>query len=88
LVKHFSQWDYEFEFIYNVAIDKNVEQLGLYMRLREVVLRSEFNKAKKDILSGISAELGISSQYSRGMGLFGEGDLQRQGGRRCHRPIH
>ena len=55
MIKHFSQWDYEFEFIYNVAIDKNVEQLGLYMRLREVVLRSEFNKAKKDILSGISA---------------------------------
>ena len=58
MIKHFSQWDYEFEFIYSVAIDRNVEQLGLYMRLREIVLRSEFNKAKKDILSGISAELG------------------------------
>jgi hypothetical protein len=61
LIKHFSQWDYEFEFIYGVTIDKDLEQLGLYMRLREIVLRSEFNKAKKDLLSGISAELGTTS---------------------------
>lgn len=58
LIKHFSQWDYEFEFVFGVAVDRDLEQLGLYMRLREVVLRSEFNRAKKDLLSGISAELG------------------------------
>lgn len=42
-----------------MALDEQLEQLGLYMRLREIVLRSEFNKGKKDLLSGVTAELGM-----------------------------
>lgn len=60
-MKHFSQWDYEFEYIYKVALDLKVNQLGLYMRVREGVVRGEFNKAKKELMSGITAELGRSS---------------------------
>jgi hypothetical protein len=35
-----------------------MNQLGLYLRVREAVIHSEFNKAKKELLSGIWAELG------------------------------
>jgi hypothetical protein len=58
LIKHFSEWDYEFEFIYHVAVDENIQQVELYLKVREV-LRSEWNKAKKEMLSGINKELGI-----------------------------
>lgn len=33
--------------------------MGLYLKIRELVLRGDFNKAKKEILSGITLELGI-----------------------------
>jgi hypothetical protein len=41
-----------------VALDVKLNQLGLYMRVREGVVQGEFNKAKKELMSGITAELG------------------------------
>ena len=41
-----------------MALDLKLSQLGLYMRVREGVVRGEFNKAKKELMSGITAELG------------------------------
>ena len=34
-----------------------LEQLGLYLRLRENVMHSELNRGKKELLSGVTAEL-------------------------------
>ena len=58
LLKHFSQWDYEFHTIYSLAVDEQLQQLGLYLRVRELVLHSIYNKGKKELLSGVTADLG------------------------------
>ena len=65
LLKHFSEWDYEFEFIYHVAMDKQMDQLGLYLRTREYVIHGELNKSKKEMMSGIWAELCIHIEKQR-----------------------
>jgi len=38
-------------------MDEQLQQLGLYLRVRETVLHSLYNKGKKELLSGITAEL-------------------------------
>ena len=58
LIKYFSEWDYEFQYIYDVALDRHLEQVGLYLRVRELILKTDFIKTKRDMLSGVSTELG------------------------------
>ena len=40
-------------------MDKQMDQLGLYLRTREYVIHGELNKSKKEMMSGIWAELCI-----------------------------
>lgn len=58
MIKHFSLWDYEFEFFYFSFLGRQLEHVGLYLTCRTMVVQSNVNKYKKDVLSGVMAEIG------------------------------
>ena len=48
-----------------MALDRQLEQVGLYLRVRELILKTDFIKTKRDMLSGVSTELGSSDCRQR-----------------------
>ncbi len=55
LIKHFSLWDYEFEFYYEVFLGRGLQNVNLYMQCRNQIIQSTVNKYKKSVLSGVLA---------------------------------